>query len=189
MAETNNTGITFGSDKKVDENVEFELIEEGTYEVTLEKLEPKSSNKNGETTNYLVVTFAIRDDVDQKFKKRKIWYTIFSRKGDTAFNFNKLNAIITTQEKREDYKTYFSDVDEVFQYLVGLHLRIKIGVEFNQFKGKEDNVVIDDDGSFTFSQWDIDHPDSGDNLQPVGNEGAKGSNLESLDLPDDDLPF
>ena len=180
-------GIEFGSDKKVAENSEFELIDEGTYEVVLEKLEQKTSTKNGKTTKYMNVTFTIRDDVDQDFKKRKIWYTIFARDNDVAFNFNAINAIIITQEGRKDYKRHFKNVDEIFQYLIGLHLRLDIGIEFNQFKGKDDNIIVD--GSFQFSQWDIDHPETGDNLKSVGTDGAKGANLEAVDLPDDDLPF
>lgn len=182
-------GIEFGSDKRVEENTEFELIDEGTYEVVLEQLQPKTSTKNGKTTKYMNVTFKIRDDVDQKFKKRKIWYTIFAREGDVAFNFNAINAIIITQEGRSDYKRHFKNVDEIFQYLIGLHLRLDIGIEFNQFKGKDDNIIVD--GSFQFSQWDIDHPSTGanGNLKPVGTDGAKGANLESIDAIDDDFPF
>lgn len=169
-------GIEFGSDKKSNDNVEFELIDENEYEVVLEKLEPKTSNKNGKTTNYLSVMFVIRDDVDQQFKKRKIWYTIFAKENDPAFNFNEINSLIITQEKRSDYKSHFNNLDEIYQYLVGLHLRLKIGVEFNKFKGKDDNNIVEN--SFTFSQWDIDHPDT----------GVQGSNLESLD-DTEDLPF
>ena len=172
--------IEFGSDKKGLENNEYELIDEGTYEVVLEKLEPKTSTKNGKTTKYMNVTFTIRDDVDQDFKKRKIWYTIFARDNDVAFNFNAINAIIITQEGRKDYKRHFKNIDEIFQYLIGLHLRLDIGIEFNQFKGKDDNIIVDD--TFTFSQWDIDHPDSGE----VG--GTKDSNLDAVDASDD-LPF
>lgn len=169
-------GIEFGIGKRVEESTEFELIDEGTYEVVLEQLQPKTSTKNGRTTRYMNVTFKIRDDVDQKFKKRKIWYTIFARDNDIAFNFNAINAIIITQEGRKDYKRHFKNVDEIFQYLIGLHLRLDIGIEFNQFKGKDDNIIVD--GSFKFSQWDIDHPEI----------GANGANLETIDVSDD-LPF
>lgn len=176
--ETTNTvvedGIVFGSDKKVDENTEFELIDEGTYEVVLEKLEPKTS-KNGK--RYINITFVIRDDVEQNFKRRKIWYTIFSRDGDVAFNFNAINPLIITQEKRSDYKTRFKNEDEIFQYLIGLHMRLNIEIKFDEFRGKDGNVISD--GSFQFSQWDIDHP--------VEESGSR--NLEQINIADSDLPF
>lgn len=144
-----NEGLEFGSDKAVEESDDYELIEEGEYEVVLEKVEKKKSSKDNE---YLNVTFKIRDDVNQKFQKRKLWYTIFKRDGDAAFNFNKINEIIITQEGRKDYKRYFKDVDEVFQYLIGLHLKLKVGVEFNQFKGVDGNVIIEN--SFAPSECD-----------------------------------
>lgn len=177
-------GIEFGSDKKSAEKSEFELIDEDTYEVVLEKLEPKSSTKNGRTVKYMNITFVIRNDVDQKFKNRKVWYTIFARDNDVAFNFNAINAIIITQEGRSDYKRHFKNVDEIFQYLIGLHLRLDIGVEFNQFKGKDDNIIVED--SFKPSVWDAEHPEG---TIPSTGDAVQGTNLEQIDLPDDDLPF
>lgn len=172
------TDIEFGSDKKVEEKSEFDIIDEGTYEVVLEKIDPvKTSTKNGKTTRYMTVTFVIRSDVDQKFQKRKIWYTIFGRDGDAAFNFNAINSIIVTQEGRPDYKRHFKSLDEILQYLIGLHLRLDIGVEFNQFKGKDDNVIVDD--SFKPSVWDTEPHEN-----PV-----KGENPDGLEITDDDLPF
>ena len=168
-------GIEFGSDKKVEENTEFDLIDEDEYEVVLEKLEPKTSTKNGKTTKYLNITFTIRDDVDQKYKKRKLWYTIFARDNDIAFNFNAINAIIITQEGRSDYKRHFHSVDEIFQYLVGLHLKLKVGIEFNQFKGKDDNIIVED--SFAPSVWDTE------------DHSVHGKNLDSIEITDDDIPF
>lgn len=166
-------GIEFGSDKKV-ADAEFGLIDEGVYEVTLEKLEPRKSTKNGKNTEYMNVTFTIRDDVEQNFKKRKIWYTIFKRDGDKAYNFKDINSIIITQEGRDDYKRHFSNVDEIFQYLIGLHMRIKICVEFNDFKGQDGNIV--DKDSFQPSEWDANHKDA-----------PKEVAIE--DIKDEDLPF
>lgn len=167
-------GIEFGSDKKVEEKSEYELIEEGTYEVTLEQLQPKTSTKNGKNIKYINITFVIRDDVEQKFKKRRIWYTIFAREGDVAYNFNEINSLIITQEKRKDYKRHFRNIDEIFQYLIGLHLRLDIGIEFNQFKGKDDNIIVEN--SFKYSQWDIDHS----NEEKI---------IEKVVVSEEDLPF
>lgn len=136
--------IEFGSDKKVEETDEYELIPEGDYEVVISKLEKKVSSKGND---YLNITFSIREDVKQNYGNRKLWYTIFKRPNDRAYNFNKINEIIVTQEGRKDYKRHFRETDEILQYLIGLHLRLTVGVEFNQFKGKDDNVIVD--GSFS----------------------------------------
>lgn len=141
--------IEFGSDKRVEEkDNDFGLITEGDYEVVLEKVEKKISAKNNE---YLRITFSIREDVNQDFKRRKLWYTIFKRQNDPAFNFNKINEIIITQEGRKDYKRHFKELDEIFQYLVGLHLKLTVGIEFNNSKGDVNTVV---DGSFSPSDAD-----------------------------------
>ena len=181
----NNGAVDFGVDKAVDE---YELIKAGTYEVALEKLEIKKSNKDGKVTNYLNITFVIRSDVDQEFKGRKVWFTIFegdpSPLNKVAFNFNAVNKLIVTQAWKEDeehgYRTHFTERDEVFQYLQGLHMRLDIAVAFNDFKGKDDNAVVKD--SFAPSEWDKTH-------SVPGVPGSQGNNLDGLDTPDDDLPF
>lgn len=164
-------GIEFGSDKKISD---FELIDKNTYEFVLERLEPKTSIKNGKTTNYISLTLKIREDVDQDFKGRRMWFTVFERENDPAFNFNVINSIIITQEGRPDYKRHFKNKDEIFQYLIGLHFRADIDVEFNNFKGKDDNIIVKD--SFAPSIWDTEH-------QP----GSK--NLEAVEVEEDELPF
>lgn len=172
--------IEFGEDKSIDE---FGLIDENDYEVELENIEKKSSNKNGKVTEWLNITFKIRDDVDQQFQGRKIWYSIFKRDNDKAYNFNRINKIIVTQKERSDYKRHFNNLDEILQYLVGLHLRLKITVEFNDFKGEDGNKV--DEDSFAPSIWDTQ-----DHAAPKKEEGlVEGHNLDQLDTPDDDLPF
>ena len=62
------TKLNFG--EEFDTNGEFELIDEGKYEVVIEKVEPKLSKNQ---KKYLNITFKIRDDVDQDFKKRKLF--------------------------------------------------------------------------------------------------------------------
>lgn len=180
-------GIEFGADKKVEEKSDFDLIEEGTYEVKLETFEilkSKKLNKNGQPTDYLKITFVIRKDVDQNFQNRKIWHTIFKKDGDRAFNFNEINKIIITQEGRADYKRRFTNLDEILQYLVGLHLRLDIAVEFNEFRGKEDNIIVED--SFKPSVWDTqDHTE----VKDAEESPVKGTNLEAIEVTDDDLPF
>lgn len=170
--------IEFGSDKQqeLESNTEFELIDDGTYEVVLERIDNKQSNRNGKITKYLNLTFAIRNDVNQSFKNRKVWYTIFARENDKAFNFNEINALIITQEGRKDYKRHFKDFDEILQYLIGLHMTLDVAIEFNQFKGKDDNVIVN--GSFKPSVWDTKTP-----------EEKTQEQLDPITIPDDDLPF
>lgn len=197
--------VEFGAGKKA--KSEYEVMDPGEYEVEITKVEPKRSEKNGKVTDYWSIEFTIRNDVDQKYNgkkepQRKIWWTIFKKDYDgVAYNFNKVNEIIVTQEGTKNYQTHFKTTDEVMQYLYGLHLRLKIDVQFNAFKSKEDNIIQEgaygkdkdgDDITFMFSQWDKDHPREKPDahLEPVGDSGAaKGANLDQVDIPDDACPF
>lgn len=178
VAEDNDDILNFGEefDKK-----EFELIDEGKYEVVLEKLERKTSSKG---SKYLNLTFQIRRDVEQNFKGRKLFYTIFAQDGDRAYNFNVINKIILTQKNRSDYKTHFKDIDEVLQYLIGLRLIVEVEISFDEYSGTEKNKIVD--WSFEPSIWDTQ-----DHSQPAAEPEIIKQNTEALDeaVPDDDLPF
>jgi hypothetical protein len=178
------SAINFG--EEFDSKGEFELIDDGKYEVTIDKIEPKISSKGNK---YLNVTFKIRDDVEQKFKNRKLFYRINAKEGDaTGYDFNRLNKLIITQKNTSNYKKYFTDVDEVLQYLVGLHLVITVETAFDDYNQKERNNVKD--WAFEPSVWDTqEHPtpiikEHTEALEETAKEAEK-----VLDLPDDDLPF
>lgn len=170
--------VEFGSDKKSDD---FELIAPGVYEVTIERIDKKTSNKNGKTTDYLNFTFVIRDDVEQNFRNRKVWYTVFRREGEKfsniAYDFKTMNLIITTQENKPDYKRHFSDIDEIIQYLVGAHMTVEIVTEFSNYKNADVNEIKD--RSFGPSEWD-----QAPHAAPTTETAAA-----TTEISDDDLPF
>ena len=173
MSEENKSLINFGVE--FDTNGEFTLIDDGKYEVLLEKVEPKVST-NG--NKYLNLTFKIRADVEQNFKNRKLFYRINAKEGDpTGYDFNRLNKLIITQKNTANYKKYFNDIDEVLQYLVGLHLVLYVETSFDDYMGKDRNSVKD--WSFEPSVWDTQE-------HPVEIQKA---NTEQLELEDQELPF
>lgn len=165
--------LNFG--EEFDKN-EFDLIDDGKYEVVIDKVETKESAKGNK---YLNVVFKIRGDVDQNFKNRKVFYRITAKEGDVCYDFNRINKIIITQKNRADYKKYFVDIDEVLQYLVGLHLIITIETAFDDYSNKDRNNVKD--WAFEPSIWDtVEHE------KPI-----EKTNTEALDtvLETTDLPF
>ena len=164
--------INFG--EEFDTNGEFSLIDDGKYEVVIEKVEPKESTKGNK---YLNFTFKIRNDVEQEFKNRKLFYRVTAKDGDPCYDFNRINKIIITQKNTSNYKKYFTDVDEVLQYLVGLHLVITVETAFDDYSQKDGNNVKD--WSFEPSVWDTQ------SHEPK----IVAVNTEELDLPDDKLPF
>lgn len=168
--------LNFG--EEFDTNGEFALIDDGKYEVVIDKVEPRESK---EGRKYLNVTFKIRNDVNQEFKNRKLFYRINAKEGDpTGYDFPRLNKLIVTQKNTNNYKKYFTDIDEVLQYLIGLHLVLTVETAFDDYSQKDRNNVKD--WSFEPSVWDTqEHPA----------EIEKG-NTEKLDLelPEDgSLPF
>lgn len=168
--------LNFG--EEFDTNGEFALIDDGKYEAVIEKVEPKESQKG---TKYLNVTFKIRNDVDQEFKNRKLFYRITEKEGDPCYDFNRINKLIITQKNTANYKKYFTDVDEVLQYLIGLHLIITVETAFDDYSQKDRNNVKD--WAFEPSIWDTQ-----DHSPKI--EKANTEKLDAvLDLPDNQLPF
>ena len=168
------SSINFG--EEFDTNGEFALIDDGKYEVVIEKVEPKESQKGNK---YLNVVFKIRNDVDQGFKNRKLFYRINAKEGDVCYDFNRVNKIIITQKNTANYKKFFTDVDEVLQYLVGLHLVLTVETSFDDYSQKDRNNVKD--WSFEPSVWDTqDH---------TATTEVSTEETPELDLDDSPLPF
>ena len=107
-------------DGKVQENKEFELIEEGDYEVTLEA-EWAKTKYSGEQYNNC--KFTIRKDVDQKFGGRMVFDGIYKNKTTGEYNSSKINAILAAIPCA---KMDFNDYDELIQYINGQNMIITI---------------------------------------------------------------
>lgn len=160
--------IRFGEEYDVQD---YGLIDDGKYEVKIEKIDKKTSSKTG--NKYLNIRFSIRDDVDQKFKNRKLFYCITQTDpNDICYNFKKINKIIMTQKGLPTFKDHFSgDFDEVIQYLCGLHLVLTVETTFDDYKSEDINVIKD--WSFEPSVWDRTSHQAKTNVE----------------ISDDDLPF
>lgn len=180
----NAMALNFG--EEFDTNGDFALIDDGKYEVVIDKIEQKESQKGNK---YLNVVFKIRNDVDQGFKNRKLFYRINAKEGDICYDFNRVNKIIITQKNTPTYKKFFTDVDEVLQYLVGLHLIITVETAFDDYSQKDRNNVKD--WAFEPSVWDTqDHTPKIEKAHTEKLEEAAKEAEKVLDLPmDDPLPF
>ena len=172
MAEENVTKVAFG--EEFDSERKYELIDDGDYEFVISKVEPRESNKNGKVTKRLSLTFKIRDDIEQKFKGRCVFFTIFGREGDPYYDFHVVNKIIITQLKDKE-KKYFDSVDEVLQYLQGLKLVATVSSEYDDFRDEDRNVIVED----SFKRSNV-----GDGEGPV-----HAKNVESIAVDDSDIPF
>ena len=163
MAEFNNQGISFGEEYDVKP-----LIDDGEYEITL-KAEIRQSRKGD--SEYLNLTYTIREDVDQKFKGERVYDRLFKDRIYTDFfDFRRTNEIIITQPNG---KRHFETVDEVVQYLNGLKFIIKIETVYNEDLGRDVNRIV------RRSCKPTKHPDT----------GVIEHNTTTLEIKDDELPF
>ena len=103
------------------QETKYDLINEGEYEVVLQLAEKKATTTGKE---YINCQFKIRDDVAQPSAGRYVFDAIWEDKTRTgSFDFNKLKAIIKTQENAT---LKFDSDDEIIQYINGLLMRIHI---------------------------------------------------------------
>ena len=157
------------------ENKEFEAIEDGDYEVTLEKVERKVAQTG---KKYLNLSLRIRRDIDQPAQGRVLFVKIWENDGDSVYNHAKINHIIVTQKNTgEHYKTDFRTFDDVLQYLHGLNFIVTVEKFFNEFTAKDDNRVKD---------WS--YKPSNKPFLDNSNVASQSNNLDAID-PGMDLPF
>lgn len=169
--------LVFG--EEYDQQQEFTLIDEGDYELAIDKLEKRVSKAGNQCLN---VTFIIRKDVDQKFQGRKVFYNLTKKADDPEgiYDFKRTNKLILTQKDKPTYRKSFADADEVLLYLNGIHLKAHIEIQFDEFNNTERNAITD--YSFAPSDWD----------KKMQNKTApdKSENLDKISVPSDsDLPW
>ena len=165
------------TERKVFSPVIEEIIDDNDYEVVLETATPATTKSGKEC---LVLDFAIREDVDQKFKKWHVKEYLFRDVDDPRwYDSRKLHRIILTQPNP---KLEFKNCDECVQYINGLKLKIGIGVrEYQDASGdlKKTNEVKRN--SYARSEAKVSAPVTSSKDVPV------------VDLPGDvedaDVPF
>lgn len=167
----NNENLKFG--EEFEQN--FGPIDAGDYEVTLVKVEKRVAQTG---RKYLNLTLEVRRDIDQPFGGRKLFTKIFANDDDATYNHAKINHIIVTQKfTGEHYKTEFKSFDDILQYLHGLNFIVSVDVVFNEVTEKDENKIID---------WSYKP-----STKPIKDEepAIKGNNLDSIEIPDIDIPF
>ena len=170
-------------------------IDAGKYEVEIIKIEV-GELENENKTKYAKVLFKIREDVDQPFAGRIVSKMLWLDKNpkyaaDGWFNTLAIYYLLNSQPNG---KTDFGSCDEALAYLGGtkekkLHLTITITKDYNDDTGAYTNRVADfNDNNCGPSAWDAQPKD-----RPATNESTvcapSAPSGDSVELPDDDLPF
>jgi hypothetical protein len=115
---------------------EYGLIEEGTYEVILEKAETKTLPSGKEK---IAIMFRIRTDIEQPFQNRVLFEDIWKERDTEFFNRKRLNMLMGTQ-KFENGKT-FASIAELLDELIGSFLQIKVVKTYDDYKQEEVNSI------------------------------------------------
>lgn len=153
------------------EGVSNELLAQGEYEASIEKIEQKVT-PNGKRK--LSIWFRLRSDVEQEGKNHVVFDDIWAERDNPEYyNRKRLNQLIGTQHP-EDGKT-FAGIEDVIDFLTGSNVRLKIVRKMDDYRGAEVNEV-----SFYMATKSP--------AQTIGS-ADKPAVGGKLDLTDDDVPF
>ena len=145
------------------ESKEFELIEPGRYNCTLET--EWSETRGGD--QYISCAFKINRD--QKFGGRIVFDGIYKSKQTGDFQASKINALLATIPNA---KTDFEDYDELLLYLTGIQVNVEIDIE----PADPERPMSKDKNIVTYLSY-----------QPVADNNSTSS---AINIPSDaDIPF
>lgn len=162
----------------------FCLLDEGTYEFKIVRVEDKASSKSGNP--YKKFTLEVRQDVDQKFKGKWISFNISKHEGDSVYDFNRVNKLILTQKNTKNFKTRFVEPDEVWQYLNGKNLRASVENQFDDYTNKDRSQIVD----FSWEPSNVE--ETAVSVGTTTTKAAPATNkkiVEPSTLQDEDLPW
>lgn len=107
---------------KVVEKTEYELVQPGEYEVTL-NAEWKQTRVGD---NYINCVFKIRKDVEQDFGGRIVFDGIYKNKNTGELQPSKINGILAAiPNAKQDFESY----DELIQYINDQNMIVEINIQ------------------------------------------------------------
>lgn len=113
------------------------LIKEGSYEATIEKIEKKKFDSGAEK---MQITWRIRSDIEQSYKNKCVFEDIWRDKQEpTCFNKRRINQLLGTQDLPEGTK--FTDDKSLFDFLIGKNAVINVKIVFDDYKQEDINRI------------------------------------------------
>ena len=114
-----------------------ELVKDGDYECTIENIKIKTT-PNG--VEYLSVMCRVRDDVEQAYKNKCLFDSIWhSKENPNIFNPKRINQLLGTQAVQDGQ--VFDTIDDVINFLTGAKLIAHVKIEFSEYQNKDINVI------------------------------------------------
>jgi hypothetical protein len=115
----------------------YEVLKEGEYEAIAEKLQIQTLPSGKEKVS---IMFRIREDVEQEGKNRVIFEDIWKEKDNPQyFNRKRLNQLLGTQHLEDG--TSFTTIQDLLDQLKGAYVRIKVAVEFSEYRNENQNKI------------------------------------------------
>lgn len=116
---------------------DYTLLDKGDYEVIVDLIEIKTASTG---TEYINITYKVRDDVEQEFKGRLIFETIFKEKGTEFFNRVRLTKLIKATHP-ENAPLQFESIDEILESIVGKKLVVNVNSKYDEYMDADKNYV------------------------------------------------
>ena len=160
----------------------FDKIQDGTYEVIIEKVNEDATQGGAEFTNFQMV---IRNDIQQEHKNQKVWHRNWKAKETGKYNMIMFNTIGKAAQLQNG-KTYKS-FEELLNDYVGKPLKVTVKNETSEYNGKTyENLNIKKWEQTGFPQVQHQFKTSSDSPSNMTFEQQQAS---GIDINDDDLPF
>ncbi len=124
-----------------DVNDDFDIIPEGDYEVVIRNIEERTTMSGATGLNLSLI---IRNDVDQKFKDRYLFHTLWKRKEPTqadmqvqGYSFKQIMRLAKSA-KLPNGKAYGTVRDMCMDLM---HRPLKVTVEHREWNGKQQENI------------------------------------------------
>ena len=161
----------------------FDKIQDGTYEVIIERVNEDATPSGAEFTNFQMV---IRNDIQQQHKNQKLWHRNWKAKATGKYNMIMFNTI-GKAARLENGKTYHN-FDELLNDYVGKPLKVTVKNETSEFNGKTyENLNVTKWEQSAFPQ--IQHQFKGQQQNNTGGQQTAPNPIDNTQVPEDDLPF
>ena len=114
----------------------YDLIPDGEYEATIEKVN-LASTKNGKEK--IAIMYRLRSDIEQGQQNRVVFEDIWKERDADFYNRKRLNQLLGTQHFQTG--TEFNSIDDVMDALKGVNLILVIRTEHDSYRDEDVNKV------------------------------------------------
>lgn len=158
-------------------------VEDGTYEVIIERANEDATPSGAEFTNFQMV---IRNDIEQKHRNMKVWERVWKAKATGKYNMMMFNTIGKAAQLQSG-KSY-QNIDELLADYEGKALKVTVKNEKSEYNGKTyENLNV--------KKWEnTEFPNIQHQFKDANNTGGQAPQagqtpIDNTQVAAEDLPF